>query len=249
MDYGTYKEAYDRDGFVIVRDFLTPAELAELVAEIGRFVREVAPALPATQAFYQAGTDGKPEVRQIHRVNCDPYFDAYLTHPKWTGLARALVGEAVTPRLPVYFNKPPGSDFPTPPHQDNCAFGLDPANAVQIFLAVAERLDEENGCLRYITGSHRQGPREHRYSGVRGFALEISDFGPADEAREVLVELNPGDVVCHHPLTVHRALRNRSASRSRVAFAIWFRGESARVNPELVAFYEVNARTAQTVGR
>lgn len=249
MDYGKYKESYDRDGFVIVRDFLTSAELAELAAEIGRFVREVVPTLPETQVFYETGADGKPAARQIHRVNHDPYFDAYLNHPKWTALARALVGEPVTPRFPIYFNKPPGSDFPTPPHQDNCAFGLDPARGVQIFLAVTERLDEENGCLRYITGSHLQGPRKHGYSGVRGFALEISDFGPEDEAREALAELNPGDVVCHHPLIVHRALRNRSVNRSRVAFAIWFRGESARVNPELVAFYEQNARTAQAAGR
>ncbi|MFE6311734.1 phytanoyl-CoA dioxygenase family protein [Streptomyces rochei] len=249
MDYSQYKHAFDRDGFIVVRNFLTPDELSELNAQIQRFLSEVAPLLPETQVFYATSTTGTTAARQIHRMNCDSFFKEYQSHPKWVGLAQAMIGEAVTPRSPIYFNKPPDSDFPTPPHQDNCAFALTPPNGAEILLATHERFDEESGCLRYVPGSHKHGMRHHAYSGVRGFALEIADFGPEDESREVAVELNPGDAVCHHPLTIHRAFRNRSKTRSRTGFSMWFRGENTTIDSRRSGAYDENSRRAQRSGR
>ncbi|WP_063835998.1 phytanoyl-CoA dioxygenase family protein [Actinacidiphila yeochonensis] len=249
MDYSLRKQAFDRDGYVVVRQFLSSSELTELADEIQRFIREVVPDLPETQVFYEVGSDGKRGVRQIHRMNCDPYFDSYQHHGKWIALATELVGEAVIARPPIYFSKPPNTDFPTPPHQDNCAFGLTPPNGVEMLLALEEPFDEETGCLRYLPGSHREGPRRHTYSGVRGFALEVADFGPRDEAREVAVEMRPGDLLCHHPLTVHRAHRNRSQDRTRAGFGMWFRGASTRVEAANTEDYDRSARRAQHAGR
>lgn len=249
MDYARYKDDYDRDGFVVVEGFLTSEELAELGQEIERFIQTVAPTLPGTQVFYEAQPDGSKSIRQIHRMSCDAYFDEYRRHPKWMALASALVGEPVAARPPFYFNKPPNTNFPTPPHQDNCAFGLDPPNATEILVATRERFDEESGCLRYVRGSHRLGMRAHAYSGVRGFSAEVADFGPDDEALEVAAEMNPGDVVCHHPLTIHRAMRNRSRSRSRSGFSMWFQGESAKVDQRIIDEYQRKAEQALLAGR
>jgi len=248
MDYERFKGQYDRDGFVIIRDFLGLGELAELNAQIDRFLANVVPGLPDSQVLYEPTLDGARAVRQIHRMSCDHYFDEYRHHPKWTSLARTLVGETVRGRPPYFFNKPADTDFSTPPHQDNCVFSLDPPNAVEILLATRERFDEESGCLRYLPGSHRCGMRPHKYSGIRGFAAEVADFGPDDEAIEAAVELAPGDVVCHHPLTVHRALRNRSRSRSRSGFSIWFQGESACIDSRVLETYMNYAARAEIVG-
>ncbi|MFE4857446.1 phytanoyl-CoA dioxygenase family protein [Streptomyces sp. NPDC056670] len=248
MDYSELREPFQRDGYVLIRGFLDTEELNELNEEIRRFLSEVVPGLPDTQVFYASGSDGRREVRQIHRMNCDPFFETYRNHPKWVALASALLGEAVSSRPPVFFNKPPDSDFPTPPHQDNCAFALTPPNGVEMLLATEESFDEESGCLRYVPGSHREGLRTHEYSGVRGFALAISDFGPADEAREVAVETRPGDLLCHHPLTVHRAHRNRSKSRNRSGFSMWYRGISTRVEQSDVDRYDRSAHRAQRAG-
>ncbi|MEU6259158.1 phytanoyl-CoA dioxygenase family protein [Streptomyces sp. NPDC047043] len=249
MDYAKYRELFRRDGYVVVRGFLDPRELREIRDELARFVDEVVPSLPESQVFFTTGASGRLAVRQIHRMNCDPFFEAYQRHPKWLALARTLLGEPVLCRPPVYFSKPPQSDFPTPPHQDNCAFALNPPNGVEMLLAVDETFDEETGCLRYVPGSHREGLRRHVYSGVRGFALEIADFGPADEAREVSVEMEPGDLVCHHPLTIHRAHRNRSSERVRSGFSMWFRGEGTQVEAAAVDNYDRSARRAQLAGR
>jgi phytanoyl-CoA hydroxylase len=52
-DYTQYKENYDRDGFAVVRNFLSPDEYEPLFELVERFIREVVPSVPDTVAFYQ----------------------------------------------------------------------------------------------------------------------------------------------------------------------------------------------------
>ena len=230
------KDAFDRDGFVIVRQFLSGDELAALAGELDRYIREVVPGLPETSAFYQ--DRARPEtLKQMQHMGVDPFFRDYARHPKWTSLAAALVGEPATCEQPEWFNKPPGVVHPTPPHQDNYYFCLKPPNVVTIWLAL-DPVGEENGCLRYVRGSHAAGLRPHARSSVLGFSQAISDYGPADEAREVAIHLQPGDIVAHHGETIHRAEPNRSQDQQRRAFAMVFRGASCRRDEEAFARYQ-----------
>src|SRR5687768_16316974 len=93
-----------------------------------------------------------------------------------------------------------------------------------------DTIDDENGCLRYVRGSHLSAIRPHTSSSVLGFSQTIADFGNEsnDVAGEVAVHLQPGDVVVHHGNTIHRADPNRSLTRQRRAFAIVYRGLSCR---------------------
>ena len=86
------------------------------------------------------------------------------TRPGWPWPGRWSARTA-TCQEPEWFNKPPGTDSPTPPHQDNYYFSLKPPNVLTIWLAL-DPVDDENGCLRYVAGSHRDGhpaarPLEH----------------------------------------------------------------------------------------
>ena len=230
------KTSFDRDGFVIVRQFLDPRELADLTDQLDRYIRDVVPTLPATAAFFQ--DRGRPEtLKQLQHMDADPYFRDYSHQPKWTALAGRLVGEPATCSSPEWFNKPPGTEHPTPPHQDNFYFCLRPSHVVTIWLAI-DPIDEENGCLRYVAGSHRHGVRPHGASRVLGFSQAITDYSDEDEARAVIVQLGPGDVVAHHGETIHRAEANRSTNRQRRAFAMVFKGESCQRDAMAYARYE-----------
>src|SRR5205085_4351295 len=94
MDYRQCKPPFDRDGYVVVRQFLTRDELSELRSQIRRFIREVAPSLPDTQVFHAIGENGQRRIRLVLRMNCDAFFEGYRSHPKWRSLAQALLGEA-----------------------------------------------------------------------------------------------------------------------------------------------------------
>lgn len=223
----TVQTRFDRDGFAVVRDFVSTAELATLNRELQRYRSTVVPSLPDTHAFYVDRS--RPEtLKQLQQMEGDSFFAEYSRHPAWTELATLLLGESVKVRGCEWFNKPPNAPTPTPPHQDNAYFNLVPCRVLTMWLAL-EEINSENGCLRYVRASHLEGRRPHHRSGILGFSQELADFGPADEERTVAVELAPGDLVVHHGWTVHSADANHSC-RHRPAFAMVFEGQSCQVD-------------------
>src|SRR5262249_38441524 len=240
MTFDQYRPAFDRDGFVIVPQMLSQDEFGELCANLDRYIREVVPTLPDRDAFYVDKT--RPEtLKQMQYMGGDPFFRDYTKQATWIALAEALLGEEVQGQEPEWFNKPPGTQSPTPPHQDNYYFNLKPPNVLTIWMAL-DPVDEENGCLRYVAGSHHRGIRPHARSNILGFSQGITDYGPDDEAREAKICLRPGDVAVHHGQTIHRADPNRSATRNRRAFAMVVRGVSCRRDEEAYARYAASAK-------
>jgi ectoine hydroxylase-related dioxygenase (phytanoyl-CoA dioxygenase family) len=77
---------------------------------------------------------------------------------------------------------------------------------------------------------------------VLGFSQSITDYGPADQAREVEIHLEPGDAVAHHCEMIHRADANLSPTRNRRAVALVFNGASARRDEEAFQSYREAAR-------
>ncbi|MDP6450519.1 MAG: phytanoyl-CoA dioxygenase family protein [Lentisphaeria bacterium] len=239
MNYDALKTDYDSDGFVVVRDFVTGDALAELRQNLDRYISEIVPTLPETHAFYQDRS--RPEtLKQLQFMCVDPYFSEFMENAHWRRLALALLGEEIGAVMePEWFNKPPNTVHLTPPHQDNFYFCWRPPSVVTIWLAL-EDVDEGNGCLRYVRGSHTGGVRPHVASTVLGFSQTVTDYGPEYEAREVMVELRAGDAVAHHGNTIHRADQNRSTTRHRPAFALVVTGVSAEKDAEAQVLYEAN---------
>lgn len=239
MVFDNEKISYDEDGYVIVRDFLNGNDFLELVENLDRYIREVVPTVSELDAFYQDRT--QPEtLKQLQRMGQDSFFAEYSEHPRWTELATALVGEEVHADQPEWFNKPPNTNHVTPPHQDNFYFCLRPAHVVTLWLALDE-VDAENGCLRYVGGSHVQGFRDHSRSQILGFSQGISAYTPSDFSSEVAIRLHPGDLVAHHGMTIHRADANHSSERHRRSFAMVFKGVSCVRDEAAYARYQAAA--------
>lgn len=215
---------YEEDGFVVIRGFLPPNELNELTSNLDRYIRDVVPTLPDGDAFYD--DKSRPEtLKQLNRIQQDPFFAAYLKHPLWVNAAKTLLGEDVIVHGAEWFNKPPRTNHPTPPHQDNFYFCLTPPRVLTMWLAL-DPVDEENGCLRYIKGSHHLGLRPHNRTKTLGFSQGISDYDDQDRANESPIHAMPGDVLIHHGNTIHRAAPNQSSSRHRRSFGMVFQGVS-----------------------
>lgn len=240
MDASELKATFDRDGFVVVRGFLPHDELQELRQHLDRYIRDIVPRLPDGDAFFDDRS--RPEtLKQMQRMGHDPYFADYSRHPRWVELAQTLLGELAACDQPEWFNKPPGTNHVTPPHQDNYYFCLAPASVVTIWMAL-DPVDAENGCLRYVAGSHREGFRKHARSKILGFSQGIVDYTADDFTRERAILLEPGDAVAHHGMTVHRADANHSPTRHRRSFALVFKGQSCRRDEAAFARYQAAAR-------
>ena len=218
-------EEYQQQGFVVVRQFLEAAALEELQDQLDRYIREVVPGLPADNAFYH-DRDRPETLKQLNQMQNDPFFDEIRHRSQWVDLATRLLGEQADAKHPQWFNKPPGTDHSTPPHQDNYYFCLQPHASITLWLAL-DRVNQENGCLRYLPGSHRLGLREHDASNVLGFSQGIEQYGEDEIACEVEVCCQPGDLVVHHGEMIHRADANRTVDQQRRAFAVVYYTRSA----------------------
>ena len=244
MVFELEKQHYDEHGYVIVRQLLGDEPFAELQENLARYIRDVVPGLPDADAFYQDRS--RPEtLKQMQLMGCDPYFLDYVHHPTWKALAEALIGEAASAEQPQWFNKPPATHHVTPPHQDNYYFCLEPANVLTMWLAL-DPVDAENGCVRYVDGSHMRGYRKHAKSQILGFSQGIMDYTTDDFNREVAAILEPGDVVVHHGMTIHRADANLSRTRHRRSFAMVFKGISCQRDEQAYARYAASAREQHT---
>ncbi len=167
MDFAALKSTYDADGFVVIRGFLPPDELGRLKDNLDRYIREVVPKLQDGDAFYE--DKSRPEtLKQMNRIQQDPFFADYLQHPLWVTAAESLLGESALVHGAEWFNKPPNTQHITPPHQDNYYFCLMPPKVLTMWLAL-DVVDEENGCLRYVKGSHVLGLRPHNRTTTLGF--------------------------------------------------------------------------------
>jgi phytanoyl-CoA hydroxylase len=229
---------FNKDGFVAVPQFCNPAELSSIESALARFIDERISQLPDEEVFYE--DKSKPEsLKQIQRMHeHDDFFGCFMdSSPK--RLAEELLGEPVVGKNLQYFNKPPGIGQATPAHQDGYYFMLNPCHAVTMWMAL-DNVDEKNGCVRYLRGSHLDGMRSHERTQTLGFSQAIMDFGKNETREEITCPANPGDLLAHHALTIHRADANLSPTRSRRALGFIFYGESAREDKLAHESYQKN---------
>jgi phytanoyl-CoA hydroxylase len=230
------KRDFDRDGYVVLRGFLSPAEVADIRAHVERYVREIGPRLPPGEVMYEDKDRPDTLKRLAHVEQHDTWFREFLHAGKSTALAELLLGEPVVGKQLAWFNKTPGDSAITPAHQDGYYFMLEPQEALTMWLALDD-VDEGNGCLRYIAGSHRRGMRPHTRTQIVGFSQGISDYGGADRLAEVPMTALPGDLLVHHSLTIHSADANNSGSRQRRSLGLIYYSANAKQNAEGLEAY------------
>ncbi len=228
---------FQQQGYVVLREYLSAGEANQMLLEVQRFVEKVIPQLAPEEAFYE--DKSRPEtLKQIHRMcEHDSFFSEQMTGARFRPLAEALLQSEVVEKNMQYFDKPPAIGKPTPPHQDGYYFMLEPNEALTMWLALDD-VDEENGCVRYIPGSHLTGMRAHGKSGTLGFSQGIQDYSESDIQAEQPIHAAPGDLIIHHSMTIHRANGNQSTIRHRRAMGMVYYSAEASVASDQVKAYQ-----------
>tara|TARA_R110001599_G_scaffold43925_2_gene131152 strand:+ start:23412 stop:24143 length:732 start_codon:yes stop_codon:yes gene_type:complete len=222
------KEQFDQDGYLYFPGFLDKIETNQIKSRLDKIVEEGLQDIPTEHIKFE-NTENKQGVKMVQDLHLyDPLFKNILFESKFSALAAELLGEKVVGKTVEFFNKPAKIGKATPPHQDGYYFMLTPMSAVTFWISL-EEVDKDNGWVSYVKGSHLNGVRTHGKSGTIGFSQEIVDFGtPSDLENEEFIATNPGDVLVHHALTIHRAAPNTSINRSRKALGLIYFGESAK---------------------
>lgn len=244
----TLRDQFDELGFVAYRAFLSTHEVERLHSEIARYIRDLVPRIPPSDVFYEDRNDHSTLKQMTRMFQHCPFFSQLLECSPFANLAAELLGAAAVPKNLQYFNKPPTASTPTPPHQDGCYFMLEPNHALTMWLAL-DPVDESNGCVRYVPGSHKRGMRPHTGTEVLGFSQGIADYTESDLAAETPMPAEPGDLLVHHSLTIHRADANRSANSRRSLGFIYYSANAREDSEAHAAYLKALAERLERAGR
>ena len=206
---------YGAEGYVVVRDVLTPAELERLRTGLARFL-DGAGEVDRNDDVYDledSHTRANPRVRRIkapHKL--DPAFHDLIGAPKLLDLMRPLLGPSIRLQNSKLNLKSAGYGAAVEWHQDWAYYPYtnDDVLAVGVLL---DEFAEDNGAMMVIPGSHRGPVHDHHVNGV--FCGGIDPTTPGiDFASAVPLYAPAGSITLHHARTIHGSALNRSG-RSR----------------------------------
>ncbi|SDT55088.1 phytanoyl-CoA dioxygenase family protein [Jiangella sp. DSM 45060] len=207
----TLESSYAEDGFVILEDALSRAEVDALLAETARICRGELGAIEGAAASSPDETDDDV----IHRFLCVHYphklsslmLDT-MRHPTIVDGLTRIIGPNVKAMQSMLFVKAegkPGQAW----HQDEMFIPTRDRSLTAAWIALDDAT-VENGCLWVLPGSHRDGViypnREHddpRYD----CTVESFDF-PWSDDDAVPVELTAGSVLLFNGYLLHKSLPN-----------------------------------------
>ena len=201
-------ETYRRDGLVAPSYRLDEARRERLAAAVERLVA----ANPDVPPEYLIGPhvprpdDPDPD---LHREFLDLCLD-----PGILDLVESAIGPDVILWSSGVFCKPPRVGRAVPWHQDGQYWPLRPLATCSVWVAVDDSRPE-NGCLRYVPGSHaarRLYRHEHAGGGdlVLNRRVSPSEFDPAAARDDVL---DAGRLSLHDVYLVHGSNPNRTGRR------------------------------------
>ncbi len=153
----------------------------------------------------------------IHLIS--PIFDKVSHNPKILDAVESIIGRDILICGTTLFIKNPNEKGFVSFHQDAKYIGLEPHNWVTAWIAVTDA-NEENGCMRMWSGSHKDELKYHNQKFDENNLLtrgQTVENVPIKETTPVI--LKAGQMSLHHPTIVHGSGLNRSNDRS-IGFVI-----------------------------
>lgn len=221
---------FQRDGYVTLRGVMAEAELAEIEREFDRFIGGQVADMGRDFCDMSGPYDRKFEdfslVNAVLPRKYRPELAGNLYERRSGSIARQLLGATATLDYDQFLAKRPAKpDAVFTWHQD---LGYWPTGTPEPLTATCslalDDADEENGCLRVVPGSQKQGLRPHRpllgedRENSHILSVELTD---ADEIVEL--PLRRGDITVHDELIIHGSGGNRSRDRWRRTYIAAYR--------------------------
>ena len=230
---------YREEGYLAVRQAFSTSEVADalhgLLDVLMRADTEHCPGLDLQyESWARDRLDAIPReerqdhVRKLMRfVGHDRRLQAMAGHPRLMSVLRRLIGQEELVLLQdMALLKPPGGGREKPWHQDRAFFTIDAgAPVVGVWIAL-DAATADNGCMRVIPGSHREGPVVH----FKRRDWQICDTDVMTR-REVVVPLAPGGCLLFDGLMHHGTPANRTDRRRR-AIQVHYTAAGARWGTE-----------------
>jgi hypothetical protein len=215
-------ETYHRDGFV-VPNYRLPAKTLDLLRTLT--VRLVEDNQTLADGLLSCPHVQRPPVPDAFPHLKTPHDREWMniaTGPDILDMAGQLIGPDLILWSTVIFYKRAGGGPATPWHTDSGFLPIRPTATASVWIAVFDSFID-NGCLRFIPGSHRQQLADRHVNSDRSdvaFPNTLPEDA-FDEGSAQDVELEAGRMVIFDVHTVHGA-RSNQGTRPRAGFSIRF---------------------------
>ena len=208
------KRQFAEDGYFLMKDVFTPAEMDALAVRIEALQRRHEEEVAA-----KGGTEGISRAQEItftaFLAENDPEIRAFTTRPEFVAISTELLG----PDTDLYWNqsvfKMPETEREFPWHQDDGYTPVTPSPYLTLWLALNDAT-AENGCISVLPGSHKRGLVEHTPSPI-GLVCHSAD----DPDQGVRVPVKAGSIAAFQSLTMHKSGPNVSRG-PRKAYVIQY---------------------------
>jgi ectoine hydroxylase-related dioxygenase (phytanoyl-CoA dioxygenase family) len=218
---------FQRDGAVCIRQLFRPDEIEQLRTGI-----ELNLAAPSPRAKIASGANDPGRfIEDFCNWRENPHYRRFIFDTALAATAGRLM-QSTTARLyhDHMLTKEPGTRQPTPWHQDQPYYNIEGRQNVSFWIPVDPV--SRASTLEFVAGSHRGPwlmPRSFMDSQAKWFPEGSLANLPDIEANRggfpiVGWELEPGDLVCFHMLTLHSAQGVDGHHRRRV-FSVRFLGD------------------------
>ena len=204
VDASALRARFDDDGYLFCRHLLDASRVTRLAADVMEILADqglLTGGDGALENFRETRGSFYQALQRLESFHAVPY-DAGLL-----GLVQVLVGDDAFahPRRLLRAILPGIPELVTPPHQD-FAYIRGAERTVTAWVPLRTCLVVD-GALRVLVGSHRRGHLPLQASPtVAGSRVDVDD----DDPDWASADLEPGDALLFHSMTVHGALPNLS---------------------------------------
>jgi len=220
------KEFYKQNGYLLgLPRIYSEAEMQRINAE-----------LPKLLALLEPGETAK-DIREWHETST--YLYEMVMNPRIHDLVEGVLGPNFYCWASSFFIKEPFTSATVGWHQDAYYWPISPNHTVTVWLAFDD-VDEENGGMKVVPGSHLHGVLQHKRSTETTSILTLQlETGTFSEADAIQFRLKAGEVSLHDDRCVHSSPANPSARR-RAGLTLRYSGTEVKndmsVNPNFKAY-------------
>ncbi|NNE34883.1 MAG: phytanoyl-CoA dioxygenase family protein [Rhodothermales bacterium] len=224
MNKTLYNSYWDR-GWTVVPEVFSADEIEAICRlSMAIAIAEIADG-EGDDADLDVDEQGRPIPRKImFPFTKDSSFARFALSKRLRQLLEEVVGKPMYLAFDQVFLKPPRHGSAKPYHQDNAYFQCRPGDEVITAWIALDDVDEANGCLRYVSGSHKLPVLEHHETEGQRYNLQ-PDASDIDLTNESLAPVQRGGVVLHHSHTLHTSHANTSDRWRRAYATHWVSGD------------------------
>lgn len=210
---------YHRDGFLPVEDAFTPEEVQNALEGMDDLVMGKREGFNGI-LFESKARDLLPTLALEDRLDAvrkfwdftrfEPRLNALAQHPKLMKVLETILQEPPKLFQDMALIKPPKIGREKPWHQDHAYFDFPIGTRVVGVWIALDEATVENGCMRFLPGEHRSGPRIH----FKRRDWQICDNTMTD-IKPIAAPLRPGGLLLFDGLIPHGTPTNFSPKRRR----------------------------------